>query len=203
MRVAQDMIGTCCTCRAPWKSSTLTACFIDCSWTCLTRLHHFVPRHFRRLESGDLPVLLRQEDHCLAIWLNRLLSSRGDAMRTEYLLIQRVGNIRHGRELVRVARHHQVISDESVSLAELGCTPSCHKARTTANETSIRNAKNWEPGSAVGTSPILEHRRVSQGISLPTVPVTSVEILFMKPPVTASPGINGSSIRRDNAQKPS
>ena len=71
-----DVLHVC----APLKSSTLTTCVIDNFSTYLTHFRHFVPRHLRRhrthclwLESGDPPVLLRQEDCSLAIWLNQLL----------------------------------------------------------------------------------------------------------------------------------
>ena len=65
---------------APLKSSTLTACVIDNFSTYLTHFRHVVPRHLRRhrthclwQESGDPPVLLRQEDCSLAIRLNQVL----------------------------------------------------------------------------------------------------------------------------------
>ena len=79
LKISQELWDVLHLC-APQKSSTHSMFHRPLS-TCLTHFHHFDPRHllrhrqhWPRLESGDLPALLRQEDCCLAIWLNQLLS---------------------------------------------------------------------------------------------------------------------------------
>ena len=91
------MFGMCCT-FAHLKTHPLTTCFIDHSLMCLTNVLAFVPHHLHVhrhpclwLESGNHPAPLREQDCCLAIWLNALLSHKDRHTRS---LICRTTSIR-------------------------------------------------------------------------------------------------------------